>query len=96
MLAIVAVLLTVTPIWLPAESITLNSGSTVTGYVLSDDDGGFTTILTESHREILKVLIADIEGREVCSTESRWWPFQPILAAGAGRRVPEACPKTDP
>ncbi len=51
--------------WLPSETITLRSGATLTGYILSDDQD-WTTVLNDSDRRIYYYRPEQMTGRQVC------------------------------
>jgi hypothetical protein len=51
--------------WLPAESITLRSGTSLTGYILSEDQE-WVTILNDKTRRIFYYPPSQITKREVC------------------------------
>jgi hypothetical protein len=65
---LLVVMLLRTSIWLPAENIDVTGQGYVVGYVV-DEEGGWTTILTPTHR-ILRVETSSIQLREVCALES--------------------------
>lgn len=53
------------PMWLPAEVVTLSSGTSTTAYVLSSGEG-WTTLLTDD-RSVLRVRSDQVTGRAVCN-----------------------------
>ena len=53
--------------WLPAETITLKSGSVLTGYIVSDNED-WTTVLNDSNRMIYYYRPTQIIGRQVCQS----------------------------
>lgn len=65
--------------WVPAEVIRRQSGAPAIGYVLANE-GGWTTILTEPDRMILRWRSADLIDRQVCV----------LSEGGADRRRPLA------
>jgi len=55
--------------WLPAETITLVSGQSFTGYVLSDD-GDWLVALRNDNRAVYYYLGADVIKRQICQLNS--------------------------
>jgi hypothetical protein len=53
--------------WLPAETITLRSGRTFTGYSLADD-GNWIVILNDAARTVSYYPAGDIKDRLICTT----------------------------
>lgn len=70
--------------WLPAEVLTLKSGTTRTGYVLTTKDGWFS-VMNEKSRQVEFIAASEVVGRRVCSlnpgTSIR--PFIPLDGASA-------------
>lgn len=51
--------------WVPLEAIRTQAGAPAIGYVLADE-GGWTTVLTEPERIILRLRSVDVVDRQVC------------------------------
>jgi hypothetical protein len=52
-------------VWLPPESLDVRARDPMVGYVVGDQ-GGWTTILGEAHREVIKVQTESLVSRRVC------------------------------
>jgi len=82
--------------WLPAERITVN-GQPTSGYVLGSS-GGWTTVLTDPDRNILRVRDDAITARELCNPSQRtdWDDTLAVLLARVGGRqgiIRSTCPR---
>ncbi len=51
--------------WIPRERVTYGAGRTVAGFVLASSDG-WTTILVDRDRSIVRILTAELRVREPC------------------------------
>jgi hypothetical protein len=67
--------------WLPAEAITLTTGTTYYGYVLNNDTDWFTVLLAKS-RTVAYFPTDEVAGRAVCREELAGQPQQkpPLIA----------------
>jgi hypothetical protein len=69
--ALLAAYLMLSPVWLPAEAIKLNSNKQPTvGYVLNDQSDWYS-ILADNPRTILRVEKTGVKDRSVCLTEDQ-------------------------
>ena len=75
--------------WLPAEMITLNSGETVVGYVLKDDDT-WLVVLSEENRNITYYHASDVSEVEICQLAHtrQMRPLITVTQAGANLSPP--------
>ena len=78
--------------WLPAETITLSSGTQFTGYVLADE-GAWTVVLKDSNRTVIYYPSDKITGRQVCQLSGAPQMKPLITLTPAGGKPP---PRTQP
>lgn len=78
--------------WLPAETITMNSGAKFTGYVLADD-GPWVVVLKDSNRTVIYYPSAEITGRQVCQLGGTLQRNPLITVTSAGEKP---APRTQP
>jgi hypothetical protein len=78
--------------WLPAETITMNSGAKFTGYVLADD-GSWVVVLKDSNRTVIYYPSAEITGRQVCQLGATPQMKPLITVTSAGEKP---APRTQP
>jgi hypothetical protein len=78
--------------WLPAEMITLTSGQTIVGYILSDNGSSFT-VLMDDNRAVYYYPDADVAKRQVCAIgqAGQMQPLILLLPAGFGTSPAEQC-----
>jgi len=74
--------------WLPAETVTLQTGQKVTGYVLSDT-GSWVVVLESASRKIVYYPAADVTALQVCQVGTQP-PTQPLVT------LISAPPRTSP
>lgn len=84
-----AVFLFAAPVWVPAEAIALEGEEPITGYVVGVD-AGWTTILVEDDRSILKVRSDEVKERLVCSTDENP-PGKSLIQFVVGSSDPVQC-----
>jgi hypothetical protein len=76
-------------VWLPAEVIHLQDGSQQVGYVLQVD-GPWTTVLTEAHRQVIRVSSPALESRTICTpVPTEWLSLAEVWTRNS---QPPACP----
>jgi ribosomal protein L40E len=65
-------------VWLPPEALEVRARDSLVGYVVGDQ-GGWTTIMGEAHREVLKVRTDSLVSRRVCKLpaliQRNWSPL---------------------
>lgn len=79
--------------WLPAERVVLQDGSSITAYVLSDT-GDWSSLLLEENRNIIRVRSDEVKSRSICYAASSDFDSSPTLVQHIFRtseRTPE-CP----
>ena len=64
--AFAVLLLADSDVWLPAETFSLEDGTSVVGYALSEQALGGVVVLTEEDRMIIRFLQDEIDDREPC------------------------------
>lgn len=67
LLVLIPVMLLTSAPWMPAERLTLQNGSTLVGYVL-DVGAQWTSVLTDSDRQVIRVPSNQLAGRQICQT----------------------------
>lgn len=101
--AFLIVLLIDDHVWLPPESLEVRTRDPIVGYVVGDQ-GGWTTILGEAHRQIIRVRSESLVSRRVCRLPlliQRGWSWIDVshpspleLAFFSDDPRPPACPTT--
>lgn len=78
--------------WLPTEMITLASGQTIVGYILSDN-GSSLTVLMNDNRSVYYYPDAEVTKRQVCAIgqAGQMQPLIVFLPAGFGTSPTEQC-----
>jgi hypothetical protein len=66
-------------VWLPAERLELDGRAALVGFVIETDASGFTTVLVDSDRSIMKVATESIVARTSCEPGKRSWLFQTAI-----------------
>jgi hypothetical protein len=64
--------------WLPTEDLRLRSGTGIIGYVVQEE-GGWTTILTNDTRSIVRIQSETLVSRRVCEVPSEAGLLDPVL-----------------
>jgi hypothetical protein len=77
--------------WVPPEIVTLDTDRRVVAYVMGSD-GGWTSLLSEKGREIIRVKSESIETREVCRL-SPGVASQSIVQLVLGAETTQRCPR---
>lgn len=65
--------------WVPSERVVTRGGEAYVGYVLNEDGAGFTTIMLDADRSVLKLRSDDVLTREQCRLGARQKEPLPIL-----------------
>lgn len=80
---IVAGLFNLLLVWLPTERVVMGDNSSLVGYVIEADSGGFMSVLRRHDRKLLRFPTDEVSDRQLCNPYSGWydngWYYEPLV-----------------